>query len=262
MDTKIFCEYLYKKYNNQNYIHTDPIRFPHTYAGDKEFIAFTAAMFAYGNVKAMTNFLHNFFTDCGADPLTLTTNPTNLKYRFQSTSDVADYCTLMQRVYMEQGSLKNLLDKAIKGGATAPLVAVRDVVLRLRDYAPNGITLGLNFLLSVPDKSASKRLWLFLRWMIRRDEVDFGLWDSFKPSALSMPLDTHITRFATHCGLLHGEKGSRALAIVNNFFRDLTPEDPAKYDFALTRLGIANGCQYERSAMCEKCEDRKYCVFI
>jgi uncharacterized protein (TIGR02757 family) len=97
--------------------------------------------------------------------------------------------------------------------------------------------------------------------MVRSDEVDFGLWKSFGKEELSIPLDTHIQRLCSNLGVIaKGEKGARAVEKVNAFFRELSPDDPAKYDFALTRLGIAKQCLYAPSPACVSCEDREECV--
>jgi uncharacterized protein (TIGR02757 family) len=248
---KAYLEHLYSKYNTKAYIATDPIVFPHTYGGNAEFVAFTAAMFAYGNVKAMQTFLSNFFKTCGVDPLKLATNPQGLKYRFQSVQDVADYCEVMAKVYAEQGSLEALFSGATKAEAMATL----------RAYFGDKLTHGINFLLTMPGKSASKRLTMFLRWMIRSDDVDLGLWTSYKPHQLSMPLDVHISRFAVRNGIIESETGAKALALVDSFFRELNPEDPAKYDFAITRLGIAHKCKYSLDIACNSCEEKEICLF-
>ena len=103
---------------------------------------------------------------------------------------------------------------------------------------------------------------MFLRWMIRKDDVDFGIWNSFSASSLSVPLDTHVTKLALRLGVINEkESGKKALDKVNAFFRELSPNDPVKYDFALTRLGIAEGCNYEGRDACRHCAHRDICVF-
>jgi len=255
-DTKQYFERLYQRYNTKEYIHTDPIRFPHETKGSVEFTAFTAAIFAYGNVKAMQKFLTAFFERCGTDPFILETKPVRLKYRFQSENDVTDYCKAIKNIYQENGSLEALFagDTPMKAAA----VAINTIRNR---YLPK-ITKGLNFLFALPGKSASKRLSMFLRWMIRKDEVDLGLWKTFSPASLYMPLDTHIQRLALKMGIIsHRDKGAGALHKVNLFFMKLNPSDPVKYDFALTRLGIALRCSYEPSQSCINCAEKDSCVF-
>ena len=98
-----FLEYLYKFYNNKEYIYSDPIRFPHEIKGDTEFIAFTSASFAYGNMKAIQGFLYKYFENAGSSISSLNTDINNsLYYRFQTKEDVAAYSKLMKKV--EDGS--------------------------------------------------------------------------------------------------------------------------------------------------------------
>ena len=90
-------------------------------------------------------------------------------------------------------------------------------------------------------KSACKRLNMFLRWLVRKDEkgVDFGLWQQIKPSQLLMPLDVHVERHARRLGLLQREKSDwQAVIELTDTLRQFDPHDPLKYDFALFGLGI------------------------
>lgn len=253
-----FLEYLYKYYNNKEYIFSDPIRFPHEIAGNVEFIAFTAASFAYGNMKAIQGFLYKYFEYAGSDPFKLNTQPNDkIYYRFQTKEDVAVYSSLMKRVYEEYGSLFNLFEKA----DALSVENIHKGIILLRSHIDN-ITNGLNFLLPVPGKSASKRLYMFLRWMVRHDDVDFGLWDGFNKQSLYMPTDTHIFRMSANLGIIgDNEKGKNAVIKVTDFFKSLNMEDPAKYDFSLTRLGIISDCQYLRNDICEGCVHKKVCIF-
>ena len=255
-DVRLYFERLYQRYNTKEFISTDPICFPHETDGNQEFAAFTAALFAYGNVRAMQKFLAAFFEKCGADPFALKPNPAKLKYRFQSESDVAEYCRIMTRLYQDYGSLERLFvgDAPMKA-ALAGMEAIRGKYLQKK-------TRGLSFLFALPGNSASKRVSIFLRWMVRSDEVDFGLWKTFSPAALNIPLDTHIKRISLKMGIISSADNSvKALNKINTFFRKLNPNDPAKYDFALTRLGILFQCLYEQSKFCAKCAEKNNCLF-
>ena len=90
--------------------------------------------------------------------------------------------------------------------------------------------------------SACKRLNLYLKWMIRNDQVDPGCWKKIPPSKLVMPLDTHIFRICSNLGITKRKSADMKTALeITSFFRSINPEDPIKYDFALTRPGIWNG---------------------
>lgn len=98
----------------------------------------------------------------------------------------------------------------------------------------------LSFFLPTPSgKSACKRLNLFLRWMVRRDEVDPGVWHDVPQSKLVVPLDVHMHGIARYLGFTHRKRADmRAALEVTAAFRRFAPEDPVRYDFALTRFGI------------------------
>jgi len=105
----------------------------------------------------------------------------------------------------------------------------------------NGKTsLGIKFMFPNPEKgSACKRMNLFLRWMIRKDELDFGLWKSISPSQLIIPVDVHIARISQKLKLTTRKNISWNMAeeITNNL-KKIDPVDPVKYDFALCHIGI------------------------
>ena len=97
-----------------------------------------------------------------------------------------------------------------------------------------------NFLLPYPARgSACKRLHLYLRWMVREDAVDPGGWEQVDPAVLMVPLDTHMHRLACRMGLSQRRQAdARTVQEVTARFRQWAPQDPARYDFALSRLGI------------------------
>jgi uncharacterized protein (TIGR02757 family) len=97
-----------------------------------------------------------------------------------------------------------------------------------------------NSLIPIPDRgSACKRLNLFLRWMVRRDRVDPGGWDMIAPSKLIIPLDTHMYNIGSGMKMTIRRQADMVTAIqITDAFKRIVPNDPVKYDFALTRLGI------------------------
>jgi len=103
-----FFEEIYSLYNKKEFLHTDPIHYPHGLDGNREFIAVTAACFAYGNVKAIKSFLMSYFDHYGTDPYTLSSKESGLYYRFQSVDDVAFYSEFMKRLYGDYGSIENI----------------------------------------------------------------------------------------------------------------------------------------------------------
>jgi len=99
---------------------------------------------------------------------------------------------------------------------------------------------GGNYLLPVPSRgSPCKRLNLYLRWMVRQDDVDPGGWRGISPAKLVVPLDTHMARIGQMLGLTKKRTASLGMALqITDSFRRIVPGDPVKYDFTLTRFGI------------------------
>jgi uncharacterized protein (TIGR02757 family) len=101
-------------------------------------------------------------------------------------------------------------------------------------------SVGFKFMFPLPENGSScKRMNLFLRWMVRKDELDFGLWNSISPSKLVIPVDTHIARISTELGLTKRKNVSWKMAeeITENL-KQFDPADPVKYDFAICHIGM------------------------
>jgi len=114
------------------------------------------------------------------------------------------------------------------------------VIPALEGFAKAFFPSGSPFLIPAPSKgSACKRLNLFLRWMVRQDEVDPGGWDLIPPSKLVVPLDTHMHRIGLLLSFTNRKQADLQTALeITDAFRKVAPHDPVKYDFVLTRLGI------------------------
>ncbi len=123
------------------------------------------------------------------------------------------------------------------------------------------ITKGLSHLLPRPASgSACKRLNLFLRWMVRNDGVDTGLWELVGKAKLVVPVDVHMGRLCRILGLYDRKTVSLASALkITEGFAEIEPADPVKYDFALSRVGILEGCTGQHRSGCEFCELFQFC---
>ena len=112
------------------------------------------------------------------------------------------------------------------------------------------------YLLANPARgSASKRLNLFLRWMVRKDDVDLGLWTSIDKAGLIVPVDVHIARLSRILGLHNSSTVSLSTALkITEAFAAICPTDPVKYDFALSRIGIVEDCTGRYRPGCPLCE--------
>ena len=120
---------------------------------------------------------------------------------------------------------------------------------------------GLKYLLASPvGGSVCKRLNLFLRWMVRDDDVDLGLWKSVDKAKLIVPVDVHIARLCGILGFHNGKTVSLSTALkITKSFVEIEPADPVKYDFALTRIGIVKDCDGNYRPSCQNCELSEFC---
>ncbi len=274
-----FLEDVYEYYHRSEFIGSDPITYPRNAIAkglpihEVEYIAFLSAMFAYGNVKAIQRFLENLFNEYGTNPMAIRSGAIkankHLYYRFQSSQDVANIISSVAGVYQDYGSLQGLMDSQ-KLGTSNQMSSSEFGVMKggfnnhFRRNTP--LTSGVKMMFAQVDKSAAKRLSMFLRWMIRDDNIDMGLWSDYTPSVLAVPLDVHITQFGRRIGLLQTSNASKKnMNTVTDFFISISPEDPVKYDFALTRPGIVRGCKFmftRLEKVCYTCPQRTSCELI
>jgi uncharacterized protein (TIGR02757 family) len=99
-----------------------------------------------------------------------------------------------------------------------------------------------------------------LRWMVRRDEVDPGLWNSIDIAKLIVPVDVHMGRLCRILGLYDQKTVSLAAALkITESFTEIEPNDPVKYDFALSRIGILEDCNGKLRPQCQDCELFEFC---
>ncbi len=179
-------------------------------------------------------------------------------HRFHKTPDLVDFLQCIANVIREHGSLGALFEKCYD--AEAP-----DIAPSLSRFVRSvGSANALRYLLTDPEnKSACKRMNLYLRWMVRRTAPDLGLWTFVDPAKLVTPLDTHVHRIATFLGLSDRKSGDwkAARALTDNLAR-FDAADPVRYDFALCRLGILDLCsRKQRKENCDVCLLRDVCRF-
>ena len=243
----------------------DPVRFPRAYAEprDREVAALVSALLAYGNVKAMGDYLGRLLARLEPSPAAiLAKGSPKLRpgpYRFQTGNDVDAFLGAVGRVLRDHGSLEAAF--CAKEGTPEDRIEALAVLLRA---AAGTASPGLLHLLPLPSGgSACKRWWMFLRWVSRPDDgVDLGLWTCVSPSELRMPVDTHVARIAYALGLTTRKTADRAFAVeLTDSLRAFCPEDPTRYDFALAHLGISRACRGRRvRTVCEACSLRAHCA--
>jgi uncharacterized protein (TIGR02757 family) len=271
---KLF-EGLYNRYNHRNLIAPDPLQFVYQYdkPSDKEIVAFLSAALAYGRVEQIEKSLTNLFTRMGKSPSAFVRGfdkakrqkLSNFKHRFTTGEDISDLLALLKKVLGRYGSIQKFFvqdyspnDKNI----IPPLTKFCDSLYAIYSKQHSGkLSGGLKFLLAGPaGGSACKRLNLFLRWMVRKDDVDPGLWKSVDKAKLIVPVDVHIGRLCRILGFYNHKTISLASAIeITESFAQIEPADPVKFDFALSRIGITEGCNGKYGLRCEGCELFGFC---
>lgn len=262
---KGFLDDLYKRYDRA-YLLTDPVQFPHEYDDprDREVVAFIAALFAFGNVGSIIKSVRKILEQLGKHPSERLAGPRceGFVHRWVTERDLGCLLRGLGLFLRENDSLKeSFLEKYSPSHADLSL-PLSDFVKRLRKFTGQG-SMGLRFLLNDPATGAAcKRLNMFLRWMVRpADGVDFGLWTDVSPAQLVIPIDTHIARISRFLGLTDRKTANWKMAReITDRLREFDPADPVKYDFALSRIGIVEGCRgYRHEKVCPACPINPVC---
>lgn len=219
----------------------DPLLFPHRYSEfhDIEASAFLAATFAYGNVASLCAFIGRLHSMLQPSPYTfLRRGPEAVRelarhqpyYRLHKQDEILALLQMLATVYSRHGSLYEVFLSSYDPHSTMRNNLVT-YTSRLREIGGSE----LKFLVPSPESgSPCKRLLLFLRWMVRRDGIDFGLWKDIPAAQLVMPVDVHIGRVARRLGWistpsLTWQKAER----ITEALRRFDPDDPVRYDFSL-----------------------------
>ena len=237
---------LYNQYNRRRYVHPDPLEFLYQYKEirDREIVGIIASSLAYGRVaqilKSVSFVLEKmnpspylFFNDSTYESIYRTFE--GFKHRFAGLRELAALLIGIKNVIGRFGSLHECF--------LAGFSEDDETVIPAMTFFSTQLIAGKNkpgHLVAMPEKgSACKRTNLFLRWMVRKDRVDPGGWSGIPLSKLIIPLDTHMHRISLALNLTKRKQANMVTALeITAGFKRLVPDDPVKYDFALTRLGI------------------------
>lgn len=274
---KPLLDNLYKKYS-LSYLESDPVYFPHQYKDplDIEIIGLISSALAYGKVDLFKPKIASILGVMGKSPSVYIRNfdPAGEKrfdsfvYRFNRGADITHLLSVIQLIIKDSGSIKGFFLKGYTIGDPDIGKALSSFVYRVLEMDcmeafPDGrLSDGFRHLFPTPGKGGCKRLNMYLRWMVRKDSIDFGLWKEIPPSKLIMPIDTHVARLSRYLGLSKRKSVDWKMAKeVTESLKMLDPMDPVKYDFALSRLGILNECPAKRDeSKCWECGIRGVCV--
>ncbi len=238
-------EKIYKKYNRRKYVSPDPLEFLYKYIKeqDVEIVGLIAASLAYGRVAQILKSVNIILEKLSPSPKEFLIKEKklkllfkNFKHRFTTGDDIAEMLEGVKKVINKYGSLHNCFANGYSEKADSIVPALSTFVVEIKGTKKDA------YLLPSPEKgSACRRLNLFLRWMVRKDNVDPGGWGKVSKSKLIIPLDTHMFNIAGILGLTNRKQAGLKTAIeITNAFKKICPNDPVKYDFALTRFGIRN----------------------
>jgi uncharacterized protein (TIGR02757 family) len=268
-------EKLYLKYNRRELIKPDPLQFVYKYSdrADMEIVGLLSAMLAYGRVEQIQNSLTKLLSIIGEKPYAFVMDfgPAHrrklrgFKHRFNSGEDISDLLSLLKEIIEQSGSIENYFLSGYSETDDNIIPALANFCDSLLDkYAARhegNISSGLKYLLASPSGgSACKRLNLFLRWMVRDDSVDAGLWVSVDKAKLVVPVDVHMGRLCRILGFHDNKTVSMKTSLkITGEFAEIEPDDPVKYDFSLSRVGIVENCTGKYTPACEICELFSFC---
>lgn len=246
-DLKEFLDEKADLYNRPSFIELDPISIPHRYLKkeDIEISGFLAATIAWGNRKMILRNADRLMNLMDDSPFDFVRNhrESDLErmYKFVhrtfNSEDLIYFIHGLRHIYLNKGGLENIFEMHKTDHSLQP--AIHELTKIFFELPHNKRT---EKHVSDPFKgSAAKKINMFLRWMVRKDNrgVDFGIWDSISPSILSCPLDVHSGNIARRLGILKRKlNDSKAVTELDTVLRTFDKHDPVRYDFALFGLGV------------------------
>lgn len=259
-DLKARLEAQYEQFNDALSV-TDPIQIVRRYhrPEDVEIVGFCAAALAFGRVQSVLNSIEGLVAMMGPSPAAYVRgfvpardrrSLDHLVHRWTRGIDLAALVWILRQMLDSHGSIEGFFADGLEDDAATverPLDAFSRRACALDQRSIYGRRVrkpGVAYFFARPSSGgACKRLNLFLRWMVRRDAVDLGIWTRVRPSQLIIPLDTHVIRVGRCLGLTrYTSPGWRMAADITASLRAIDPVDPVRYDFSLCHLGMMNAC--------------------
>ena len=247
---KILLDKKLELYNQLSFVELDPISIPHSFSKqqDIEIAGFFAAIFSWGNrtiiinkskelMQRMDNAPYDFCTNYSAKDLQ---QLTDFRHRTFNTEDILHLVRFMQHHYTTNKSLETAFTKWMNPKDET----VEHALKGFKDYCFSIVDSSERTKkhISTPaNGSHCKRLNMYLRWMVRKDNngVDFGIRKKIKPSQLIMPVDVHVARVAERLGIMDGSKINwNTTVALTQYLKAFDKEDPVKYDYALFGAGV------------------------
>jgi len=247
---KELLDNLYITYRHK-YSSKDPVWILHRFSNDNdiELIGLITAAYAYGSVDQINSFIELFLKRISFKPYEFIINFSKHKdkkyfeglyYRFNTEADLVKLIGGLNRILSVYGSLQNLFMNGFNQNDGNILNALGNFSREINNGHKIKVGNYFHYLISNPaGGSVAKRMNLFLRWMVRNDEIDLGIWDKIPASKLIIPVDTHIARVSKKLKLVERKSIDLKFAIeLTDKLKKFDPNDPVKYDFALCHIGI------------------------
>lgn len=249
-ELKSFLDEKVLQYNNLDFIESDPVQIPHLFSQkeDIEIAGFLSATISWGNRKMIIKNSHQMMELMGNAPydFVMSHQETDLErlesfvHRTFNGQDFIGFIKGLQHIYKNHGGLETVFSNNLdEDNLQKTIHEFKQLFFEIPHLNRTQKHI------SDPLKgSAAKRINMYLRWMVRQDNkgVDLGIWKSISPSLLSCPLDVHSGNVARKLGLLtRKQNDGKALTELDLKLRELDPNDPVKYDFALFGLGVFEG---------------------
>jgi uncharacterized protein (TIGR02757 family) len=268
---------LYSEFNHPDSA-TDPIHIVRRFArdDDREIAGFIAAALAFGRVSSVLQSIERVLAVIGPEPAAYVRgfDPrrdgpafAGIVHRWTRETDIVAMLWLLRQMMDRSGSVEGFFLEGYDAGAddiagALDSFSTRAMALDLKAaYGRVPARPGVCYFFPRPSKgSACKRLNLFLRWMVRRDALDLGVWRRVSPATLIVPLDTHVIRVGRCLRLTsYTSPGWRMARDITASLRRLDPDDPVKYDYSLCHLGMMNACGFSRAQADSQCPLRGVC---
>jgi uncharacterized protein (TIGR02757 family) len=256
----------------------DPIELvrPYPRPEDREVAGFIASALAFGNVRAVMQSVANVLERMGPSPAAFTRqfSPRRDRAAFAAVvhrwirgDDVVALIWVLRQMLERSGSIEAFFVEgddpaAADVGAALESFTSRALAMDLRAvYGQVPARPGVAYFFTRPSQgSACKRLNLYLRWMVRRDAVDLGVWTAVGPSRLVVPLDTHVIRLGQCLGLTrYTSPGWRMAADITSRLREIDPDDPVRFDFSLCHVGMMGSCGFRETRGNRDCPFKDVC---
>lgn len=246
-ELKTFLDEKVEQYNHPRFIETDPISIPHQFSEkeDIEIAGFLAATIAWGNRKSILKNASRLVNLMENEPYDFVINHDNhhlerfggFVHRTFNSTDLTYFITALKHIYTQKGGMEEIFGRYAAENSILPAIHH----FKKEFFSLPHPSRSAKHISDPAKGSVAKRINMFLRWMVRKDNkgVDFGLWESVSPAILSCPLDVHTGNVARKLGLITRKQNDiKALNELDGYLREMDKTDPAKYDFALFGLGI------------------------